>query len=169
VDLEGTPEALRQRRDDLVRYAREREEEWTNMADLFRALEEFGEAEAVALGRFNEVVDLAYAGELTDAEFARIVELEVLQIWRTARERLDGVGIDGLAEGLRKIRDRIGEYARTREEAFVVVSEGAREGDNAKVERGAGLMQDADRIGEELAAEGPGAAASDAAAAEPPP
>ena len=41
VDLEGGREDLRQRQDELVRYALELEEEWTNTALLLRVLEEF--------------------------------------------------------------------------------------------------------------------------------
>jgi hypothetical protein len=166
VDLEGASEALRQRREEMGGYAREREAKW--MEALFLAAGEgLDEAGAAALGRFNEAVDRSNAGELTNAEFARIIELEVLPIWRSARERLDRVDDDKLVEEVRQIYDVTDEYARTREAAFVVVSQALREGDQAKMNRGAGLMQDADR----MMAEGTEGGASDAAAsaAETPP
>jgi membrane associated rhomboid family serine protease len=145
VDLEGASEPLRQLRDDLVRYACEREEEWTE-ALLIGALEELDEVETAVLGRFNEALDRARAGELTDAEFARIIEADMLPTWRSARERLDRIDDDKLVEKARQVCDAAGEYARTREAAFVVMSQALREGDLAKMNRGFGLMQDADRM-----------------------
>ena len=154
-----------------MRYALEREEEWTNTALLLRALEEFYEVEAAVLERFNDVVDRAHEGEIADVDFARIVESELLPTWRSAREGLDRVDDEKLVEGLQKLCNATGEYARSREAAFVVMGQALREGDLAEMERGGDLMQDADRIVEQLISDMQDGGTADVAAgaAETPP
>jgi rhomboid protease GluP len=110
--------------------------------DLQQELARFSETETRVQGSYNQALQRARSGTLTDAAFARLMEAEVIGPWRSARLRLEG--LHGLPETQAQLLTRIDRYAETREQAWVVFSEALRQQDPQGVQRAAALHAEAE-------------------------
>ncbi|MCE9580061.1 MAG: rhomboid family intramembrane serine protease [Deltaproteobacteria bacterium] len=101
------------------------------------ALDRFAALEQQALTRFNKLV----SDNASNAEFARVIEAEILPIWREAKAELADV------RGLRaKVDQAMRAYADARERAFVDIATAARGNDQAALTRAAAEMREADAL-----------------------
>ena len=116
--------------------------------DLQQELARFSATESKVQASYNQAVAQARAGHLTDLEFARSMDADVIPPWHAARLRLEG--LHGLPEPQALLLARIGRYAETRERGWVVFSEALRQHDPEGVQRAATLHGQADQLLKDL-------------------
>jgi rhomboid protease GluP len=113
------------------------------VVDLQAELARFSEAETQVQASFNQALQRARSGTLTNAEFARLLEAEVIPPWHAARLRLEG--IHGLAGREASLLAKVERYAATREQGWRAYSEALRQQDPRGILRANALQADADR------------------------
>jgi membrane associated rhomboid family serine protease len=111
--------------------------------DLQQELARFSETEIQVQARFNQGLQRARSGSLSNADFARLLDAEVIPPWHSARLRLEG--IPGLAGREVRLLTNVQRYAATREQAWVAYSEALRHQDPQGIQRANALQADADR------------------------
>jgi rhomboid protease GluP len=111
-------------------------------ADLDQELARFRATESSVGRTYNQALERAKTGSLTDPDFARILDLEVIAPWHSARMRLEG--IHGLPEAQTRLLIRIERYAETRERAWGAFSQALRQKDPNGMQRSAALHAEAE-------------------------
>src|SRR5664279_5484277 len=84
--------------------------------DLQQELARFSAVETRVQASYSAALQQAKAGTLTDADFARLVETDVIGPWHSASLRLEG--LHGLSKAQTQLLARIERYAATREQAW---------------------------------------------------
>jgi hypothetical protein len=92
-------------------------------ARFARASDEFVRVESVVIDEVNSAVERYGRGELAHEEFARILESNVLDRWRPARERWESFDLTGLPEQLQRRHELMSEYIGLRERSWVLLLE----------------------------------------------
>ena len=111
--------------------------------DLQEELARFSETETQVQTSFNQALQRARSGSLSNADFARLLDAEVIPPWRSARLRLEG--IHGLAARQASLLANVQRYAATREQGWMAYSEALRRQDPQGIQRANALQADADR------------------------
>jgi rhomboid protease GluP len=101
--------------------------------DIDGELQRLGEMEQRAIEINNDLVRRSQRGEVSDADFARTLEREVLPLWIGARKDIEKLLNVPYAD--RAFLSRLVEYMRCREESWQMQVEGLREQDAAKIEQ----------------------------------
>jgi rhomboid protease GluP len=123
--------------------------------DLQQELARFSATETRVQSRYNQALERARTGHLSDAAFAQIIDAEVIGPWRAARLRV--AELRGLPLDQSLLLSRIGRYAEARERAWVVFAEALHQGNPGGVREAATLHAEAERQLKDLSKEeGPG-------------
>lgn len=116
-----------------------------HVADLEAALNRLGDVERNVVDRFNDVIEQAEAGVLSDERAASMIDLEILSPWREAREAFEA--LDDVTARQRPIFDRFVLYMNVREEAWQLLLEAVSSTDGeAKMDAYLEKMEDVERI-----------------------
>ena len=110
--------------------------------DLQQELTRFSATETRVQASYNQALQKARSGSLADAEFARLMDAEVIGPWHSARLRLEE--IHGLPEPQTRLISGIERYAETRERAWAVFTEALRQQDPQGIQRAAALHAQAE-------------------------
>ncbi len=116
--------------------------------DFQGELARFSETEQQVQARYNEAIAQAKAGRLPDADFARLMEAEVIAPWRGARLRLEA--LHGLPPAQAQLLGRIERYTETRERAWSVFADALRRQDPKGIQAAAALHAEAETQLKEL-------------------
>ena len=111
--------------------------------DLQQELARFSEAETQVQATFNQALQRARSGSLSNSDLARVIDAEVIPPWHSARLRLEG--IHGLAGREARLLANVERYAATREQGWGAFSEALRKQDPQGIQRANALQADADR------------------------
>lgn len=111
-------------------------------ADLQQELTRFTETETRVQEIYNQALQKAKAGALSDPDFARLIETEVIGPWHSARVQLEG--IQGLPEVQAQLLSRVERYAETREQAWVAFADALRRQDPQGVQQANALHREAE-------------------------
>jgi rhomboid protease GluP len=117
--------------------------------DIDREMQHFAEMEQRAIDINNDLARRSQRGEVSDADFARTVEREILPLWIEARKKIEGLLDVPYAD--RAYLSRLVEYMRCREESWQLRVEGIREQDAAKIEQANQKGAAADEMASRLA------------------
>ncbi len=119
-----------------------------HVVDVQAALFRFGEVEERVFAKFNDTAEKAQANELSDTQVSLILDQEILIPWRAARvafETMDNVPIQ------QKPRfDKLVTYMNLREEAWQLLLQGIRTGNEELANSFWETMQEAEQILVEL-------------------
>jgi len=110
--------------------------------DLEQELARFSGTETRVQTTYNQALQKARTGALSDPEFARLLDSDIIGPWHAARLRLEG--IHGLPSAQAQLLARILRYAETREQAWTVFAEALRHHDLKGIERAATLHAEAE-------------------------
>ena len=110
--------------------------------DLQQELTRFSEIETRVQASYNQALQKARSGSLADAQFAHLMDAEVIGPWHSARLRLEG--IHGLPTTQTQLLSRIERYAETRERAWAAFAEALRQHDPQGIQRAAALHAQAE-------------------------
>jgi rhomboid protease GluP len=91
----------------------------------------FEETEKKVLNSYNDAIDRARAGQLTDEDFAKLLEREILPDWRSLRGDLDQLQ-NVKADRVRMLA-QLKDYAKLREEHWAAFLDALRDPDPAKL------------------------------------
>ncbi|GLH73972.1 hypothetical protein GETHLI_24740 [Geothrix limicola] len=112
------------------------------VVNLQQELAHFTETETQVRTRYNAALERAKAGALADADFARLIETDVLPPWHSARLQLKS--LRGLPEAQANLVSRLDRYAETRERAWAAFAEALLHEDMQGVQRANALHADAE-------------------------
>jgi rhomboid protease GluP len=113
------------------------------VVDLQQELARFSDAETRVQASYNQALQRAKSGSLSDADFARLVDAEVIPPWHAAWLRLEN--IHGLSGRKARLLANVTRYAETREQGWRVFSEALRNHDRQGIRQATALQADADR------------------------
>ncbi len=119
-----------------------------HVVDVQAALFRFGGVEERVLAKFNDTVEKAQAGELSDAQVSLILDQQILIPWRAARvafETMDDVPIQQ-----KPLFDKLVTYMNLREEAWQLLLQALKTGSEEMASSFAETMQEAEQILAEL-------------------
>jgi rhomboid protease GluP len=112
--------------------------------DVGPDLEAFAAMEGRTLKELRRVVQENEDGRLTSAATADVIEKEILPAWQALHQKL--AAAEGLPPPQRELVQSIVEYMRVREEAFALLGEGARTGDQGLVQKAMAKYGQADEL-----------------------
>lgn len=118
------------------------------VVDLQQELARFTQTETQVRTTYNAALEKAKAGALADADFAHLIDTELLPAWHSARLQLEG--LRGLPEAQTHLVSRIDRYAETRERAWTTFAEALRRHDMQGVQRANALHAEAETQLKEL-------------------
>ena len=110
--------------------------------DLQQELARFSESETRVQASYSAALQKAKAGTLTDADFARLVEADVIGPWHSARLRLEE--LHGLPTAQTQLLSRVERYAETRERAWTVLAQALRQQDLSGIQKANDLHAEAE-------------------------
>ncbi len=113
------------------------------VVDLPQELARFSETESQVQTSFNQALQRARSGSLSNPDFAGVIDAEVIPPWHAARLRLEG--IHGLAGREARLLADVERYAATREQGWRAYSQALRRQDPQGILRANALQADADR------------------------
>ena len=116
--------------------------------DLQQELRRFSDMESRVQASYGQVLEKARSQALSDADFADLIDAEVIHPWHSARLRLEG--IHGVPDGQARLLSRIGRYAETRERAWARLAEALRLREPDGIQQANALHADADRQAKSL-------------------
>jgi hypothetical protein len=111
--------------------------------DLQQELARFSVTETQVQGTFNQALQKAKSGSLSDADFARIIDADIIAPWHLARLRLDG--IHELHGNEARLLSRIKQYADTRERGWSALSGALRQQDRKELLQANALQAEAEQ------------------------
>jgi rhomboid protease GluP len=117
-------------------------------ADVQAAIERFGTSETKILGIVNDTVKKAQDGKLSDAEFATVLETEVIPAWHAAREELSGM--KRIPPESEKLVTQVTRYMDAREEGWKLFAAGLRNDDMATIEKAKAKQTEAEGLIKEI-------------------
>ncbi|MFC1641275.1 rhomboid family intramembrane serine protease [Myxococcota bacterium] len=121
-------------------WALPRPVDWMGELDQLTAMEER------ALGAYRRATDQAQGGQISDQTLAQVIEREILPQWRTARQHLGSLsGERGVPT--QSVR-RLERYMAAREEAFELLAEAARTGNQSMAKSALAKHTEATRLGQ---------------------
>jgi membrane associated rhomboid family serine protease len=94
------------------------------------------DVESRVLDKYNGAVK----GKITDEEWVKVLDTEILPEWRACRARLDGLSLHGSAKTL---RGRFSRYMATRQEGWELMLAGIKANDVEKVKAGSAKVNQA--------------------------
>jgi rhomboid protease GluP len=115
-------------------------------------VEQFAAVEKKALDTFNDAVAKMQRREMTEAAFADVLERDVLPPWRAAQERLRG--FREIPAAYQAPVTALLEYMTLRQEAWDLMVQALREGNDQKWEQAAEKQQRADAVAQRMAKSG---------------
>ncbi len=127
----------------------------TGLPDLQTEIEQLAVTEKKVLTAYRDLVSGAQSGRLSDAEFADGLEKDVIPDWTSAEARFSGLDLSGAPEKQRTLHSDLSRYLELRGQAWEMLREGAREGDEAKIASAAALQAQAEAITQKLGADSP--------------
>lgn len=116
--------------------------------DVGGEIERLVDIEKRALAAYNDLVRRSKQGKLSDAEFAKAIDRDVLPPWIDERRTIDAM-IDA-PHADRASLVRVAQYMTAREEAWQLLSNGLRGNDAEKVRRANQRMADAEKLANEI-------------------
>lgn len=122
--------------------------------DLRGRLAQFDAVQRTALNAYNEAVRKYQADQLSEDEFARVIDTEILPPWRTVREQFDQLELQRLPAGARPAVEKLRQYLRLREQAWSALVSGLTQNDPRRLDEAQQKNAAADRLGEEVGREG---------------
>lgn len=119
--------------------------------DFVSAVIHVSQVEEQATSTYDRASKQARAGTITPAQFADIMDKEVLPPWREARKRWNSIA--RVPPDQYRLWVLYREYMEMREQAWDLIAEGARTGDDQKTQLGIFKEKAADAIAEKFSAE----------------
>ncbi len=120
--------------------------------DLHSRAVRFSAVEKQALDTYNDAVRRYQNGKLSEDEFARTIETQILPPWRAAREEFDQIDVQRVAAGSRDSLDKLRQYLVLREQAWEALAAGLEENDSRRLEEAKEKNEAADQLGREVGA-----------------
>jgi Zn-dependent protease with chaperone function len=108
---------------------------------------------------YNEAVEKSKRGAIDDARFLQVVEHDVLPAWQAEHRRL--AAMKGLPAEEQRFVEQFRRYAQLEEEAWGLLSRAIRQEDDRLGGQAKQKLAEADRLAQQLIAEGPRAARSE--------
>lgn len=122
----------------------------TGLPDLQTEIEQLAVTETKVLNAYRDLVSGAQAGRLTDAEFADRLDKDVIPDWTRAETRFSGLDLSAAPEKQRTLHSELERYLDLRSQAFKLLRDAAREGDEAKMQAAAKLQAEAEAVTQKL-------------------
>lgn len=111
--------------------------------DFQREWERFSAMETRVQAQYHQALQKAKSGALADQDFALLMQTEVIDPWRTARLRLEG--IEGLPPDQARLLAQVDRYAQLRERAWETFAEALRQQDPKGVQQASALHAEAEK------------------------
>lgn len=102
--------------------------------------------EDTSLKLYNDSLKKWKSHQLSDEQFAGLIEKQILPRWRADRDAV--AKLQQLPANQRQLATRIVKYMNTRDEAWTLLAQGVRENDQAKLNRSFAKNTEADQLAE---------------------
>jgi len=112
----------------------------------------FSAVERQALDTYNEAVGEYQNGKLSEDEFARTVETQVLPPWRAARQEFDQIDVQRVAADSRESLAKLKRYLLLREQAWEALAAGLKGNDPQRLEEANEKSEAAGQLGRQVGA-----------------
>ena len=119
-------------------------------ADLRGREAQFAAIEKKALETYNDAAGKYQRDRLSQDEFVRVIETQILPPWRDTREGFDKIDLQRLSSASRKSVSRLREYMLLREQAWTALAAGLKENDLQRLGEAKQKNAAADRLGREV-------------------
>lgn len=116
--------------------------------DVHAQLDRFQTVEGEVVEKYNEASQKAVKGEISDDEFAGLIERDILVPWRALH--VDPATLRNVPRELRQLVRDIEEYRKAREQGWELMVRGLRTKDPDTIERGSDKLTEADRMVEKM-------------------
>lgn len=112
----------------------------------------FSTVEKQALDTYNEAVGEYRNGRLSEDEFARTIETQVLPPWRAARQEFDQIDVQRVAADSRESLAKLKRYLLLREQAWEALAAGLKGNDPQRLEEANEKSEAAGQLGRQVGA-----------------
>jgi rhomboid protease GluP len=110
----------------------------------------FSAVETRALDTYNDAVRQYQNGKLSEDEFARTIETQVLPPWRAARQEFEQIDVQRVAADSRESLAKLKQYLLLREQAWEAMAAGLKENDPRRLEEAKEKNAAADQLGRQV-------------------
>jgi rhomboid protease GluP len=117
-------------------------------SDLLGEFKRFAGTESKSISLLNASSERWKANQLSDQQFADIIEQQILPPWRAEREAI--ASLKHLPAKQATLTAALVNYMDTREHGWALLAEGARSGDGAKIRQAATISKQADQLAKQL-------------------
>jgi hypothetical protein len=104
------------------------------------------------LDTYNDAVGEYQNGKLSEDEFARAIETQVLPPWRAARQEFDQIDAQRVAADSRESLAKLKRYLLLREQAWEALAAGLKGNDPQRLEEANEKKEAADQLGRQVGA-----------------
>jgi rhomboid protease GluP len=112
--------------------------------DILAEFKKLTETEQKALSQFNASSEKWKANQLSNPQFADIIELQILPSWRAEREAV--ANLKHLPPKQATLTTTLVKYMDTREEGWRLLADGVRSGDGVKIRQAVAIGKQADQL-----------------------
>lgn len=106
-------------------------------------VDKFEDIESKAVDLYNDAIDKINSKEMSDDDFMKLLEEQILPEWRATRKRLGELKLRG---GQGRRIEKLERYAEARENGWVRILDGLHKGDSAMVDQGFAEEDEAEKI-----------------------
>jgi rhomboid protease GluP len=121
--------------------------------DLHGRLTQFQAVEQKALDTYNDAVRKFQNDQLSQDEFVRVIETQVLPPWRDVRRQFDQIDVQRLAPDSQKTVSKLRQYLLLREQAWTAFAVGLKNNDPQRLDEAKQKNETADQLGREVSAD----------------
>ena len=118
--------------------------------DLRGPLTQFQTVEQKALETYNDAVRKFQNEQLSQDEFVRVIETQVLPPWRDVRGQFDQIDVQRLAADSRTTVSKLRQYLLLREQAWTAFAAGLKSNDLQRLDEAKQKNETADQLGREV-------------------
>jgi rhomboid protease GluP len=118
--------------------------------DLRGRLTQFEAVEQTALDTYNEAVRKFQHDQLSQDEFVRVIETQVLPPWRDVREQFDQIDPQRVAADSQTVVSKLRQYLSLREQAWTAFAAGLKDNDPRRLDEAKQKNEAADQLGREV-------------------
>jgi rhomboid protease GluP len=112
--------------------------------DYLAAIDHFSTVETRSIKLYNDIITRAKAEQASDADFAEVLETQVLPPWKEALDRLQR--LEGLPDSEEQMITKLRRYAQARFGGWTKLAKARRSGDTAAGKAAAAELQHADAL-----------------------
>ncbi len=121
--------------------------------DLHGRLTQFQAVEQKALDTYNDAVRKFQNDQLSQDEFVRVIETQVLPPWRDVRGQFDQIDVQRLAPDSQETVSKLRQYLLLREQAWTAFAAGLKSNDPQRLNEAKQKNESADQLGREVSAD----------------